>query len=501
MTQIELKSSKFQNGFGYAVLACICIVITAAYWHAQNLGGGDLWRYDEFYTHDRTLGFAAFQDWFTVYSLGKPSLEKPPLQYWMSAGLIQAGLTDLIALRIPSLIFAAGAMIATAALAYVMFPRQVWLMPISVLLLSTSDQFWQYSTSAMLDAGAVFFVTLGVLSLFLSLKNPRYWPTFPITVFLAGLQKGPTPLGFLLIALIGVALTSRFHGDKLRDIARNRRFQYSVLAAFFLGFIWQIFQHAKYWGQDRLSGSIEGEMINRFIPENLEFVSRTISGFDTLILYDEPVIRLAGLAGLLMIPFIYRTSAYLAMSSIAILFVLIMILAQDSVYDRYTLTILPLLCVGAAWLIFYICRRPVIGCVAAVLVVVALGGPLRPVEVLAQSKSRDYGMPIAEILGQLNDSFESGETAIFCRLENRNFPRGAVHVHAPKAGPGQHIYLRSVDSLTRDMRKYKGGRIRGLCLKSEIDLLSPHFEGVTTEPVGGGFHIWTASRYRQAISE
>lgn len=501
MARIEQTNSGRQNGFYYAALACACIVVATIYWHSQNLGAGDLWRYDEFYTHDRTLGFAAFQDWFTVYSLGKPTLEKPPLQYWISAGLIEAGLTDLVALRVPSMIFAAGAMIATAALAYVMFPRQVWVMPASVLLLATSDQFWQYSTSAMLDAGAVFFTTLGVLSLFLSLRDPRYWPTFPLAVFLAGLQKGPTPMAFLLIALIGLALTSRFHGDRVRDICRDRRFRYSVLAAFFLGFFWQIFQHIRYWGQDRLSGSIEGEMLNRFIPENLEFVSRTVASFDTLILHGEPVIRLAGLAGLLLMPFIMKRSAYFAMSSIAILFVLVMILAQDKVYDRYTLTVLPLICVGAAWLIFYICRMPVIGCVATVLLASVLGGPLRPSEVLAQSKSRNYGMPIAAILGQLNETFRPGETAVFCRLENKVFPRGAVHIHTPKAGHGQHIYIRSAESIERDMRKYKGGPIRGLCQKTEIDKISPYFKDLTTEPVVGNYYIWTASEFHPVSSD
>ncbi len=489
------------NGFGYALLACICIVIAAVYWHSRDLGAGGLAHFDEFFTHDRTLGFSAFEDWFTVYSLGIPTLKKPPLQYWFSAGLIEAGLTDLIALRLPSLIFAAGSMLATAMLAYAMFPRQVWLMPASVLLLSTSNQFWQYSTSAMLDAGAVLFSTLGLVSVFMSLMNPRYWPTFPAAVFLAGMQKAPTPLAFLLISLIGISLTSRFHGERVREICGNTRFGFSVGIAFITGFAWQIFQHIRYWGQDRLDGSIEREMINRFIPENAEFLSTTLSNFDTLILHGEPMVRLAGFAGLLVMPFVVKRPAYFAMSSVTVFFVLIMVLGQDRVYSRYTLTILPLLCIGAAWLIFQLCRRPLISVLATVLLAILLGGPLRPYDALSQSTSRNFSLPVGTILGRLETTFWPGETAVFCRINNKYFPPGAIHVHAPKAGSGGYIYVKSVDTIERNMKKYKGGPVRGLCQKSEIDQIGPYFEDLTTELAVGEFFIWTASSYRRVPTE
>lgn len=495
VVQAEKQSAMTKNHLGYAVLACVCIIVIAVCWHAQSLGVGELWHYDEFYSYDRARGFSAMSDWLTVYHLGAPTLKKPPLQYWMSAALMEAGVQHVLAMRIPSMLFTACAMMATAALAYAMFPKQVWLMPCALLLLSTSTQFWEHATSAMLDTGAAFFSTLGVLSLFLSLKDPRYWPTFPIAVFLAGLQKGPTPLGFLLMALIGLALLAPLYGGKLLKILKDRRFVFSTLAAVILGFAWQIFQKIRYSETDSLRGNIERQMLKRFLPENAEILSPGLERISDIILAGEPVIRVAGFAGLLLLPFIARRPAYFAMSSIVVLFVVVMIFASGKIFARYTLTILPLLCIGAAWLIFFFCRKPAIAIIATVTIVLPLGGPLRPWDDLAQSRPGRYSVPISQILSPLNDAITVDETAIFCGHSTRTIPPGAIHVYAPQAGTGHPIYIRDIKSIERNMQDYEGGPVRGICREAEIDAIRPYFSDLETEPVIKDFVMWTATSY------
>ncbi|MEM6891592.1 MAG: hypothetical protein AAF636_26245 [Pseudomonadota bacterium] len=491
-TQADIGDHK--TSLQYASFTCVLILAVTVFWHSQHLGAGTLYHYDEFYTHDRVLSFSAMQDWFTVYSLGEPSLKKPPMQYWMSAGLIEAGLPDLLALRIPSMMFAIGTMLATAILALVMFPRQVWIMPASLLLLATSDQFWRFATSALLETGAAFFATLGLLSLFASLRNRRYWPTFPLVVFFAGMQKGPIPMAFLVLALVGLALTSRFHSQKVRTIVRDRRFKYSALVACFAGFSWQISQQFKFWGQSSLSGNVQGEMLDRFVPENGLFsLSGSLERFDQLILIDEPWVRLIGLVGILLLVVLVNRAEYFAMASVVCFFIGVMVLSSDDVYPRYTLTILPLLCISASWLVFRVLRSPAVGCLATVLIAVVIGGPLRPHDGLAHARARPLEANVAEILRPLNETLRPDESVVFCRLEPPFFPPGAIHIHVPNAGHGPQTYIEDTNTIAHDMRRYDGRPVRGICRQNEAETLRPFFENFTTQPLSHNFVMWTAS--------
>ncbi len=154
---------------------------------------------DEFHTLDRSTAFASHGEWHTIYSLNEPSFRKPPLQYWMSALFLEAGIEQLVALRLPSLIFALGSMISVALLAAAVMPANLWAMPAAVLLFSGSAQYWQHALSATLDSGAVFFANLALAATMLALKRPGWWYVAGIAIALGSLQKAP--IGLLLAGL------------------------------------------------------------------------------------------------------------------------------------------------------------------------------------------------------------------------------------------------------------------------------------------------------------
>ena len=82
-----------------------------------HLVAAELWQYDKWYTAERVQVILARHDWLTLYGNGLPVFKKPPLQYWLSAGLQIAGLPETLALRLPSLGAALGTLCLTAHLA------------------------------------------------------------------------------------------------------------------------------------------------------------------------------------------------------------------------------------------------------------------------------------------------------------------------------------------------------------------------------------------------
>ncbi|MEM9106327.1 MAG: hypothetical protein AAGC96_11790 [Pseudomonadota bacterium] len=133
----------FQRALPILVTALLIAVIWGA--HLHLIPAGTYHFYDEFHTLDRSTGFARHNDWFAVYSLQEVNFRKPPLQYWMTAGLLEAGADLQFALRLPSMIFAVGLLGATACLAGVLLPHRLWAMPGAVLLVACSTMFWRHA--------------------------------------------------------------------------------------------------------------------------------------------------------------------------------------------------------------------------------------------------------------------------------------------------------------------------------------------------------------------
>ncbi|SDI37047.1 ArnT family glycosyltransferase [Aliiruegeria lutimaris] len=202
-------------------------LLIGLFWAAQLqlLPAGGYHYYDEYHTLDRTMAFAAHDDWFTVYSYQEPSFRKPPLQYWIGAVLLEAGVDELTALRLPSVMFSLGSFFAVAMLAAAMMPQSLWAPPGAVLLLASSSMYWDHALSAMLDIGAALFATLPLAAAILALKRPAWWYFAGITIALGALQKAPIGLVLVGFFLLFLSLTQRWHGRDFRTIRSEQAFR------------------------------------------------------------------------------------------------------------------------------------------------------------------------------------------------------------------------------------------------------------------------------------
>jgi len=247
-------------------LAIVATILIVVFWlvHLAALPVGGISGYDEFYTLDRSISFSRMGDWFTVFSGNEPNFRKPPLQYWMSAALLEVGVVEVVALRLPSMLFALGTLVCTAYLARVLAPQTPWAMPLSVLLLSSSGQFWVYANSAMLDIGAAFFTTCALVGAIVALERPRAWYLVAVVLGFGALQKAPAALPYIAAALFGLWLAQRWTGFSVRTVMRDTRFRRAVLIALPLILSWPLLQAARY-GSDALKQSHEREMFSRLL--------------------------------------------------------------------------------------------------------------------------------------------------------------------------------------------------------------------------------------------
>ncbi|SDX23740.1 Dolichyl-phosphate-mannose-protein mannosyltransferase [Ruegeria halocynthiae] len=486
-------SQNWQKFLPYIATALVMVLIWA--WYLTDLGVGNIYHYDEFYTYDRSSGFARNGDWLAVYSNNEPSLKKPPMQYWMSALLMQFGVSDILALRLPSMIFALAALMATALLARVMIPRSPWAMLPSVLLVASSLQFWQHATSAMLDTGAVFFSTLSIAALLAAIEKPKYWPYFGATIVLAALQKSPTPLAFLALALLTLKITNRWQAEPFSDVWRNRTFRRTLKFAIPLAFAWPILQELRFLFDGSLDGNIKGEMLDRFRPS---LSDRGFGKLYDLVIAGDPWPRLLGFVAICALPFVQQRPRLLAATGIAVFFVIMMWAAAGKVYARYTLLILPMLMVAATGLLFSVKRLRWAGMGAALGLCFLSGGVFydRAATDLGKGRVR-LGVPEAEILAPLGAKLQSDETLLVCAYDRKmRVPPGAASVFASNGRP--FIYLRRLQlQKYLDRFGYSSGPLRGLCTEAELSELAPGLVGLATEPTAvDGLVYWSATGVR-----
>jgi len=195
---------------------------------------------DEFTTAERTremllLGRGAVRDNFAV------SVVKPPLQYWLTTLTLPRFEKREVAIRIWPLLFGTLTATATAWLAYLIEPKQPWLMPLAVGLLFTCPLFLTELCRGMLDSGLALFTTLAIIFAQLARRRPTWWLGVAIVCWLGTLQKVP------LIALIWVIIVLlRFFSPAERATLRTRWLPISAVLACMLISIWPLLQSAWY---------------------------------------------------------------------------------------------------------------------------------------------------------------------------------------------------------------------------------------------------------------
>jgi len=236
-SRLGTKSSFFGRRF-LAIVATGFIISCVVSWLFFLVQEGFLISKDEFITAERSremllLGRGAVRDNFEV------SVVKPPLQYWLTTLTLPRSKRPQTAVRIWPLLFGTLTAIATGWLAYLIEPKQPWLMPLGVGLLLTCPLFLMETTSGRLDTGLTLFTTLSIVFAQLARGKPKWWLGVAIVCWLGTLLKIP-----LVVLIWFIIIIVRYFSPSQRATLRTAWLPLSVLLALLLMAIWPLIQMA-----------------------------------------------------------------------------------------------------------------------------------------------------------------------------------------------------------------------------------------------------------------
>lgn len=324
----------------------IGLVLSAAIWVLHSLPIGDRLQYDEYYTLERSFGFIKHDDWLNVYTRGKPSANKPPLQYWLTAVTAQVGVPDLLAMRFWPFVFFIALLIATAVTSVTLAKGNWWAAPASVLLLGSSMTMVELSRSGLLDMGVGMFLMLAISSMALAKSDTRAWIACGVFLGLGAMQKAPI---ILLLGIMLWVLHLRKDPDyQWRHLRQIPHFNYGYRIAIGLTLFWpllQMFQH----GVKFMGGSLNREIVKRLNPlREFEGNSNNMGTALTWLWDDWYVFAAVALGCMLAVLLLkrWRSEAVLfSMSFYLVALLLILTFAKGSIYPRYLSLITPFLVV------------------------------------------------------------------------------------------------------------------------------------------------------------
>jgi 4-amino-4-deoxy-L-arabinose transferase-like glycosyltransferase len=472
-----------------ASLAAAALLVLFALWYAPSLGTGFISHTDEFATLDRSHAMLATGDWGTVHSRNLPSFKKPPLQYWMSAALMEAGVGLPTALRLPSLLFALAGLWAAGFLARTLLPASAWAAPAAILICAGSLAWWSTGTSALLDSGSVFFATLALAATIRALERPAWWYAVAGAVVLGAFQKAPIGLFLVLGYLIVLAFTRASHGIDVGAIRRSRPFRRAVWIVVIGTLAWPLLQIARH-STVTVVEDLLGQTVGRFVPAGFDEDLTDLTGLYGMILGGEPLLRGLGIAALLWLPWRLRRMELLPLPALFGVYVLLMYLAVGNVSGRYTVIFLPLLAAALAAVILSL-PLPGVARAGGVLAVSALAlGPLKPPARLGLEAPSGQAAAIAA-LGEVGAALSPEETLVVCNWRPRVFPPGMVTYFAAGGRPfempervGDLAEARADGSLP--------GALRGLCPTPQFAELAATLPGLSVVSERDGFTHWTA---------
>src|SRR4051812_29321880 len=179
------------------LLACLLPAVALFFW---RLGDRDLWS-----SHEARAAMDAVSllepgsGGLPRLHDGRPELQKPPLFYWLVAGVAWlAGGVDGLAVRLPAALSAAG-VVAAVVLALALGLRRPVAGLVAGVVLATGIHFPWLARIGRIDMPLTLTVTTAALAFALALRSPRPWP-----LLLAGYLA--CAAGVLLKGPIGLAL-------------------------------------------------------------------------------------------------------------------------------------------------------------------------------------------------------------------------------------------------------------------------------------------------------
>jgi 4-amino-4-deoxy-L-arabinose transferase-like glycosyltransferase len=469
----------------------LAFIAVVAVYYFTLLPTGNIQHGDEYLTLDRSHSFMMRDDYLAVYTFNEPDFKKPPLQYWMTAALLQAGFDTEAALRFPSYLFSILALIATGVLAFLLNPKKAYVAPAAIALLAGSATFWESAISGLLDAGAMLFATLAVTSVLLALRQPRWWYLMAAAVGVGALQKAPVPLAHVGVMVVVAVTGARPGGLDVRRTFANRHFVLSVVLMLLAVMFWPLLQFAKF-GMAAIQEAYVDQMVDRFSPLASEEAQGRRSWF-TIMLAGEPVLRLPAIAALAALPWVMRRRELASLPLLLLLFAVLSAFASGYVSPRYSLIFLPMLMAALAAVTFQVFgERPVIGYALAIALAVSSLGPIKSATALGIDDAGKSGnVPLLEVAGK---ALQPAETLVICRgaRDGKRLYPGAVAYYASNGRP--FIQIREVgDIVQMEQRGEIAPPYRGLCHSGQADDLRAAFgAGAIVEETGGFVH-WQSS--------
>jgi 4-amino-4-deoxy-L-arabinose transferase-like glycosyltransferase len=473
---------------GFPLIAAGVILVVLAVYYGSFLLVGTIGHGDEYLTLDRSHSFLIRDDPWVVFSENQPTFKKPPLQYWITAGLMEQGLDLRIALRLPSYVFALLTLAAVGWLAFLVLPSNPWVIPTSMLLMAGSKRFWDNAISALLDSGAIFFATVAVAATLSVQRSPRWWYVVALACGVGALQKAPIPIVFVALIVAGLFLVRGLRDLELRRAFANRHFVISVVIAFLLMAFWPVLQWLRF-GAASFGEAYVSQMAGRFSP----FGKANDGGFSafSLLMDGEIPLRLAGMIALYWLPFRLQRPELLALALPFTLYALIVTFATGFVSPRYSLFFLPGMMAALTALILTALPESRGRLAAVVIMSVVTLGPFKTVAQLRLDESEGAAfIPLAEEVG---GALKPEETLVFCggRTDAGRLNPGMLSYYASEGRP--FFQMRSAKTLREALTT---GAIkpplRGICTEGQLARFDGLLTGVTRIGEGAGYLHWTA---------
>lgn len=478
---LGMKSNFFGRRF-LAIVATGFIISCVASWLFFLVQEGFLISKDEFITAERSremllLGRGAVRDNFDV------SVVKPPLQYWLTTLTLPRFKRPQTAVRIWPLLFGTLTAIATGWLAYLIEPKQPWLIPLSVGLLLTCPLFLMETTSGRLDTGLTLFTTFSIVFAQLARGKPKWWLGVAIVCWLGTLLKIP------LVALIWfIIIIVRYFSPSQRATLRTAWLPLSVLLALLLMAIWPLIQMAAH--------DVPLSEVFRFDEARLlvgpsRLGSKPFLEVPFRLITTWPCGSVALFAAV-AVHFGRNKDSRPAVVEISIvtLTLLLLIVLFGFRNGRYLMPLLPGFCVLLAPFLFWLWerRRPVTSFVLLFVAVSSLLGP----EIgrrIVEGRLQDYSQQklIAEKLGTLQ---QSEDRQIVILEPNKGvLPEQFYLFYGNLRGPVETWSVAKI----RETRPARSAI--GVCNIRDFAAVRENYHDVTIELAQGQFICWRANPF------
>jgi len=465
-----------RKDFTLPLVVTLLIIAWVVTFHASMISLGDISHHDESLNLDRSTSFLIRGDWWNVYTNNVVNFNKPPLQYWMSALLIDQGVDLTVALRLPSFLFGGLCLFATALFAYSLFPRLPWVIPVSVLFATSSDRFWESSLMAMLDTGSLFFLTLALAGVNLAFKDSRWWYLVGFSIALGALHKAPIALGFVAAYLLFFVLTAPLHRHSLSGVFLNRHFWISMSLGVLFGFSWHIWQYVQH-GATAIQQGIGREMVGRIAPTVEADSTKSIREVASHMFGAEGAIRLFGLIAVFSVPLYFKRYDLLPLPLILLAYMSVFAFAGGHLSNRYTMLFIVIVAVMLAGGILLSSYSFKAKAMAVMVMSLLSGGPVKPPDDL-RLFARPHIIAQKEIFTVAGQSADLDRALIVCNWhEKERIIPGQVTYY--EASGRNHMRINSQETLDRIFRSGRiSGPVEGVCRDDDLADLELYLEDI-----------------------